>query len=495
MPVFYRPATVRSGACNADDRTAGVYDRPGAPLRPDHRPPMTTSSTPPAADTAPPGKLLQVPLMRGLVVAQFVSGVGSAVVTLAIAFLSYEDSKSVLHTVLVSAAYSLPTAIFGMYAGRLAGRVSRRHLLLVINVLKTGLYLGMAVLAALDLLNVPGLMVMSLVAGTLSAFNSPAWMEFERDVVPHDRLEEANALLGAASSSAAVIGAALGAVLLATVGPWSMFVVNSASFLGWILVLLRAHPTEEIVTSPHRTTLREAIHYIGGDPVMKRVFIRVALLSLFVGPIVQLLPAVADDLSGSKASLGVLTGAFAIGAILVAQLIGRLKAHHENAAILNLTFVMSGVVLIAFGRSGDAMHGRPLWVVVLAALVPLGLLLSLAQSVLSGGVERNVTPEMEGAVFALYAIVYTVLAPLGGFALAQFADHRDVWDALTLSGVVIVVAGVLSLLFWRTTAESTPQPTTDATPRQSRVALDGLLRGHLLDLHRHPRGRSDPPAS
>ncbi len=180
------------------------------------------------------------------------------------------------------------------------------------------------------------------------------------------------------------------------------------------------------------------MRYIAGDPVMKRVFVRVGLLSLFVAPIAQLLPAVADDLSGSKSSLGVLTGAFAVGAILVAHLIGRLKAHHENAVILNLTFVVSGVVLIAFGRSGDAMHGRPLWVIVLAALVPLGLLLSLAQSVLTGGVERNVTPEMEGAVFSLYAIVYTVLAPLGGFALAQFADHHDVWDALTLSGVIVV---------------------------------------------------------
>jgi MFS family permease len=458
---------------------------------------MTTSSIPPATDTAPPVKLLRLPLMRNLVVAQFVSGVGSAVVTLAIAFLSFEDSKSVLHTVLVSAAYSLPTAVLGMYAGRLAGRVSRRHLLLVINLVKTGLYLGMAVLAALDLLNVPGLMVVSLLAGTLSAFNSPAWMEFERDVVPPARLEEASAMLGAASSSAAVIGAALGAVLLATVGPWSMFVVNAASFLGWIIVLLRAHPTEEIATSPHRTTLREAMRYIAGDPVMKRVFVRVGLLSLFVAPIAQLLPAVADDLSGSKSSLGVLTGAFAVGAILVAHLIGRLKAHHENAVILNLTFVVSGVVLIAFGRSGDAMHGRPLWVIVLAALVPLGLLLSLAQSVLTGGVERNVTPEMEGAVFSLYAIVYTVLAPLGGFALAQFADHHDVWDALTLAGVVVVVGGVITLLFWRTTAEgrATEAAPTSIAPRQHRLAIDGLLRGHLLELHRHPRPpRSDPPA-
>ena len=62
--------------------------------------------------------------MRGLTVAEFLSSVGTTVVALAIAFLSYDESKSVVHTVLVSAAYSLPTAVLGMYAGRIAARAS-----------------------------------------------------------------------------------------------------------------------------------------------------------------------------------------------------------------------------------------------------------------------------------------------------------------------------------------------------------------------------------
>ena len=226
---------------------------------------------------------------------------------------------------------------------------------------------------------------------------------------------------------------------------------------------------------------------------MRRTFVRVGLLSLFVAPITQLLPAVANDLSESRASLGVLTGAFAVGAILVAHLIGRLKANHASTAILNLTFLVSGIVLILWGRTGDALHGRPLWAIVLTALVPLGLLLSLAQSVLTGGVERDVSPEMEGAVFSLYAIVYTVLAPLGGFALAQFADHHDVWDALTLAGILVVIGSVIALVFWRAPIDAggpPPGATDDTAPRQHRLALDGLLRGHLLDLHRHPRPRS-----
>jgi MFS family permease len=441
------------------------------------------SSSPSATDAAHPVPLLRLPLMRGLTVAQFMSSIGTAVVTLAIAFLSYDDSKSILHTVLVSAAYSLPTAVLGMYAGRLAGRESRRQMLLVLYGLKGALYLVMAVLAAADTLKVPELMVTSVLAGTLAAFATPAWMEFERDVVPADRLDEANALFGAATSSAVVLGAVIGAVLLGSVGPWAMFVVNALSYLGFVWVLVHSHPQEAKVMSTHRTSLREAIRYIGSVPALRRMFTRVALLSLFVAPVTQLLPAVARELSESKASLGVLTGAFAVGAIVVAHVIGRLKARHANAAILNLTFLISGIVLVLFGRTGDALGGRTLWVTVLASLIPLGLLLSLAQSVLTGGVERLVTTEMEGAVFSLYAIVYTILAPLGGLVLAQFADHYDVWDALTLAGAIVVVGSLVALVFWRHPVDGSD--TGRVAP--SHAALDGLLRGHLLHLHAHRR--------
>ncbi len=80
--------------------------------------------------------------------------------------------------------------------------------------------------------------------------------------------------------------------------------------------------------------------------------------------------------------------------------------------------------------------------VVIAA--PLGLLLSLGQSVISSVVQVQVQPGLEGPVFALYAIVYTVVAPLGGFALGWIADTNTVWTAVTSAGVAMsVLTGVL----------------------------------------------------
>ena len=451
------------------------------------------TSSPSSSPTEDPGRvpILQLPLMRGLAFAEFFSSVGTTVVVLAIAFLSYDDSKSVVHTVLVSAAYSLPTAVLGMYAGRVAARVSHRKLLLTLNVLKLFVYLALTAMAAADLLGVPELIVASIVTGALSAFNSPAWMEFERDVIPTDRLDEANAMFGAASSAAAVVGAIIGGVLLGTVGPWAMFLFDALSYVGFIWVLNRAHPVEVKTASATRTRLRDAVNYISQEPLRRRMFVRTAVLSLLVAPVSQLLPAVADDLDPGSAALGVLTGAFAVGALTLAYVIGRLKARYTSVAILNLTFLVSGVVLFVFGRFGDALEGQGLWVVVLVSLIPLGLLLALAQSVLAGGVEMRVAPEMEGAVFALYAIVYTVLAPLGGIALGQFADANDVWDALTLSGGFVVVASAVALAFWHRPVDDV-EP--DPHPRARHIPLDSILRNHVLHLQRwHRPSRTSPP--
>jgi hypothetical protein len=177
----------------------------------------------------------------------------------------------------------------------------------------------------------------------------------------------------------------------------------------------------------------------------------------------------------------------------LAYVIGRLKARYTRVAILNLTFLVAGVVLVVFGRSGDALEGQALWIVVLAALVPLGLLLALAQSVLNAIVEVKVDAGMEGAVFALYAIVYTVLAPIGGIALAQFADQNDVWDALTLAGAVVVAAAAGALVFWRRPPADGPEVDAASVAATGRFfTVDAMLQSHLLHLHRsRPQARDD----
>lgn len=440
----------------------------------------------PTATAAPSPPFRRLPNVRGLIAAEVCSAAGSTVAAIGVAYLSYTDSQSVMHTVLVSAAYSLPTALLGTFAGRVAARTGHRRLLLICAAIKFVLYLVMAALAVVDALSVPLLLVTSTLVGAVAAFHYPAWMELERDIVPSDRLDQANASLSAYASGATLIAGLVGAAVLGISGAWVLLLLNAVSYVVFIVVMVRTRPSERDTTPTDRVGLAAVLRYVQGERPIRSAFAQTAILGLFVAPVAQLLPAIAGALSGDS-NLGVLTAAVAVGAIGLAAIVGRLRRRFSRMMILNGTFVIAGLLLLTLGLFGDALEGAPLWLVVLVALVPFGLLLSLAQAVLTAVVQTRVEPAMEGSVFSIYAIIYTLCAPLGGLVLGRFADQHDVWDALKVAGVLAIVAsvGLVALRGRRARLDGTAD-TEDAPQTGGRAGtFDGVLRGHLLHLHHH----------
>ncbi|WP_026306663.1 MFS transporter [Smaragdicoccus niigatensis] len=418
-----------------------------------------------------------LPHVRALITAELCSAIGSTMAVLAVAFLSYNDSKSVIHTVLVSAAFSLPTALLGTFAGRVAARSSHRRLLLLCNVVKLVLYLAMAALAFAGDLTIPLLLASSVVLGAVAAFDYPAWMQFERDIVPSEALDQANASLSAYASGATFVGGVVGGIILSVSGPWVLLLLNAVSYVAFILFIVSARVSERDTTPTERVGLRAIVRYVRSKPAIAVVFVQTAILGLFVAPIAQLLPAVADALSG-EATLGIVTGAVAVGAVGLAAIVGRLRQRLSRMTILFGTFLIAGLTLIVLGVFGDHLLGVPLWFVVLLALVPFGLLFSLAQAVLTAIVQTQVDPGMEGPVFSNYAIIYTLAMPIGGVFLGRFADVRDVWGALGVAGAMALIASMTALVVRQRGVNA-----IDLSPTTSRLGLfDGLFRGNLLHL-------------
>ena len=431
-----------------------------------------------------PAPLRSLPYVNGLLVGEFASSAGSAMALLGIAYLSYDDSGSVLHTVLVSAAYSLPMALFGMYAGRLSQRVSRRRILLTSYTCKIAIYLALAALAAAGSLKVPGLMISSVLAGVVAAFTSPAWMEYERDLLPADRIAEANGAFGSVAAAAGIAGALAGGALMGVIGVWSVFLVDALSYLPFLWVVARAKVAEQRVESTAHITLRATRDYLRANRPLWQAFGRIAMLSLLVAPVAQLLPAIAANVGRSQSTLGILTAVFGVGAMSVAWVIARLQKRFDSQRIIDLSFLATALVLCGFGLLGDPLDAPVLWVLIVAALIPLGLLLTLAQSVIAAIVQVRVDPEMEGPVFALYAIVYTVVAPIGGIALGLVADAQGVWVALSVAGVAMLILTLVLAVVLRTGHHDGSAP--GAGPHHpARLRMHHLQSGVFPVAHEH----------
>lgn len=169
---------------------------------------------------------------RRLFLARTISNLGNGVAPIAIAFgvLGLEGADaSTLSIVLV--AQAIPLLVVLPFGGVIADRVGRAR---VIGVTDTILGIDVLVIGALFVTghaSLAWLVPLQVIAGVLNGLWYPAFGGITADVVEEEHLQKANAFISIGSNSAAIAGAALGGVLVATIGAGPAILVDATSFI------------------------------------------------------------------------------------------------------------------------------------------------------------------------------------------------------------------------------------------------------------------------
>lgn len=385
--------------------------------------------------------LLRLRDARRLVVATFISFAGAAMAAVAIAFVAYEQSESLVLTVLVLAARALPALLLAPLVGRLTRRDPR-----ILGALgqagNLALALALAGVAAFGDLTYGLLLAYSLANGVICALIAPTVPTFNRMVVPDDRLAEFTALWSGVAAVASIPGALVGGVVVATVGSAWTFLVYAISYVPLLLVVLMLpKPAHDASEQPH--TLRAGIETVRSHVMLRRALGLAGILNLVAWPVLSALPALASEIDARAHILGYLTGAFFAGSALVSWVIVRLRRRFAYGAILYAGFVGAGVILLV---GASTIHWRDPGIdavfTAVATLVPIGLAISMNAVLLQSLVQLGSPPDTEGPVLVVYGTVTTIVAPLGGLLLGAAVDLVSLHWALTGCGVVMLVAAV-----------------------------------------------------
>lgn len=389
------------------------------------------------------GDLLRDRRIRRLAGAEFVSALGSGIVAITITFVTYRTTGSLVRTVLVTAAYTFPAAVLSGWAGHLADRHDRRRLLVGLSCAKAATYVAIAAMSFAGVLDANWLLVASFVAGSLSALVFPAWEEYEKDLIPGDQLAAVNALFSSMSSVAGLIGAVAGGLIVATIGATTSFVVDALSFVPLIVVIASTRPeqTKTRGRAYGRGDLRRTFAVVRSNPPLRRAIRNVALLAVLAIPVVQLLPAIAREIEPGATTLGFVTASYTLGGVTVAWVITRVQRLFDRATIVESSFFLCSIAFVLFGLGGAALNGAELYVLIAISLLPVGLALSLAQSVISAILQIHAPDESQGQVFAIYGIVFSVLAPLGGLVFSGLTEAMNVFATVgCMGGVLLLVS-------------------------------------------------------
>ncbi len=264
---------------------------------------------------------------RFLWLAQSASGLGDAIVTVAIALFVIDLTGSATDLGLVLAAHSIPLVAFLMIGGVWADRLPRHRLMIATDLARFGLHGLLAVLIFAGTVEIWQIVAIEILFGFAEAFFRPAASGLLPQTVPEADIQEANAVTSMVLSFADFAGPAMAAALVVGVGAGAAFAIDAGTFLLSAAFLSRVRPRERgRATEPKQTgvldELREGYH-----EVRSRAWVWVTLASLSVSLFVALAPwyvlgpVIGKHQYGDVGIYGAVAAAFGAG-LVIGSLIG-----------------------------------------------------------------------------------------------------------------------------------------------------------------------------
>ena len=410
----------------------GPSDPPGAA--------RTPAGAQPASRHGAPGMFaaLSVPNFRRYVAGQSLSLIGTWVETVAQALLVLRLTHSGTILGLTTAARYGPILLLSPSAGLLVDRCRKRHVLLGTQ---AGLCLVSAALGASVLtgeIRLWQVVVLGLLFGTFSAVDNPARQAFVQEVVGRDLVRNAVTLNSTSVNLARVIGPAIAAVLVATIGIGWCFVVNAVSFTFVIasLLILNTRSLHLVPRAPRRRgQLREGLRYAARVPAIARPLLMMAIIGTFTFEFEVSLPLLATKtFHGTGTTYSWLLGAFGAGAVAG----GLYAARSARTGVARLT-----KAALAYAIAVGLIALAPTVPTAVAACTLAGAATITFLTTGNSTIQLASEPSHRGRVTALWSMALVGSTPIGSPVIGAISDAAGPRYALALGAAACLAAAVI----------------------------------------------------
>jgi len=376
--------------------------------------------------------------------AQTFSGLGDGIFRVAQVALLLELTGSAAALSGLLLAGVLPGIGLALLGGALADRVDRRRLLVGANTVRGLLMAAFAGLAVADAVQLWHLYALALLYGGVSALANPAFDALLPALVPRENLQRAQALFLLGDNVAAILGPALGGVLLVAVGAGGAAAVNALSFgvlvAGLLSLRVGANPAGEGPRPPVWAEIGSGLRYARGNAALLALLGLFAVINLSGATLAVALPLlVTMTLGQPAATYGLYLTAMNLGILGGVALLGTLQVRQRGLAILGSLFAAGLLGYLPLALSREVVPG------LLAVLLAAGL--AMVSNVLyPAWVGTQIPDEYRGRVFGLTSLVSYSLVPVGFVLAGTAAGTLGPPGALLGAGLLLMAAAALGLL-------------------------------------------------
>ena len=365
------------------------------------------------------------------------SGVGDALVPVALVFAVLSVHKSYTAVGGVLAAFTIARVAFTLVGGVVADRLPRRVVMLTCDVVRGLVEAFTAVMLLTHQMTLPLFFLTAAVFGAASAFFLPASDGLIPQTVSRGNLQAANALLSTSRNGLNVFGPVVSGALIAAVGPGWVFAIDAVSFAvsTFFLVQLRVDSYARAARQHFHRELRE-----GWSEVISRSWVRAPMIGFAISNIcfasfLVLGPVIFQDHLGGARNWGIVSTCGAIGGILGSLISVRMRPHRPlTACFISTTLIALPIAALAGPLPVPAIAAA--WLVGFGAIV-------FANTYWETTLQRNIPEHVFSRVRSYDILVSFVFMPIGMIAFGPITQALGFTPTLLGAAAVVVVTNLV----------------------------------------------------
>jgi len=357
-------------------------------------------------------------------------------------------------------AFGVPSIFFAAFAGAVVDRWNRRLVMLGSNILR----------GALVLLYIPfhssliTILLLSFVISSITQFFLPAESAMIPQVVSKKSLLTANSLFVFSIYASFIVGYAVAAPVIATLGEMGPYLVTGGMFALAAVSLLglprdRGGNKGAGIKSGigFWEEAREAFTLIRSDRWLSLAIRQLTITQAIVCVILTLAPALAlsllhRPLQQASAYLIVPAG---LGMVFGVVLVGGLVRRWSKIRVLEIGLIIAGAALTLLGLSGllyrphhghYVVPGAEVGLIVAALVFALGMLNAIISTTAQTVLQENSHENIRGKVFGSLNMFINMAGTLPILVTGILADLISVTTVITLMGAGVVVFAIVQLV-------------------------------------------------
>ncbi len=406
----------------------------------------------------PAGRTTRTPLtyqpFRWLLLSRGASHFGNAVAPIALAFAVLDLTGSAAALGLVVACRTIPQVLLVLFGGVVADRFPRTTVIVSSNAVGALTQGVAATLVITGRASIWQLAVIEALNGAATAFSFPAGAGLTPQTVPNSVLQQANALLRLVINGSVIGGAAIGGLLVASVGSGWALAVDAATFGLAAAFVARIRLVDETTArsvAPHhpdglesatpRTSVIDDLR-VGWVAFASRTWLWTVVLAFsminaaWAGSIGVLGPVVADDSIG-RAAWGFVLSAEAVGMVIGALTALRLRPRRTLlVGMLGIAAMLPFLIVLAT---------RPTTLALIVTALATGLGMETFGIYWDLTVQQHIPQEILSRVYAYDMLGSLMFIPIGQVVAGPVADWIGAEEALLMAAGIIALATLATL--------------------------------------------------